>query len=446
MARSLMVVLLAATCFVAASCGGSDGGGDDGPATISFLIFGDPPELKAYRDIIAAYRKVDPDTTVKLIEASDRDDLIARLSTSIAGGSPPDLFLLNYRYYGQFAAKGAREPLEERFAESEAFEEDDFFPEPLASFRWDGTLMCLPQNVSSLVVYYNRDLFKRFGVPEPRPNWTWLDFVRTASALTRDENGMPIQGQDPDLPTTTGPVVRPAVYGAGIETILIRLAPFAWSNGGDIVDDPERPTRLTLSDPNTLAALREFSALRIPYGVIPTDNEVESEDDETRFVNGRLAMLFDSRRAVPSLRAAAKFDWDVATLPRFKRPASILHSDGYCMTKASKQKDAAWRFVEFALGPEGQEIVARTGRTVPSIRAVAESRAFLDPRQKPRSSKVWLDAIEHVRPVPTISTWPEVEDVVDGLIENGVYLGQPIDQVAAKADEQTRELFERAER
>ncbi len=59
---------------------------------------------------------------------------------------------------------------------------------------------------------------------------------------------------------------------------------------------------------------------------------------------------------------------------------------------------------------------------------------------------MWLDAIEHVRPVPTISTWPEIEDVVDGLLENGVYLGQPPEQVAAKADEQTKELFDRAER
>ena len=32
----------------------------------------------------------------------------------------------------------------------------------------DGDLVCLPQNVSSLVVYYNRDLFEAAGVPLPR--------------------------------------------------------------------------------------------------------------------------------------------------------------------------------------------------------------------------------------------------------------------------------------
>ena len=39
---------------------------------------------------------------------------------------------------------------------------------------------------------------------------------------------------------------------------------------------------------------------------------------------------------------------------------------------------AAWRFVEFALGPEGAPVIAKTGRTVPSLKSVAESDAFLD--------------------------------------------------------------------
>ena len=50
------------------------------------------------------------------------------------------------------------------------------------------------------------------------------------------------------------------------------------------------------------------------HGVVPPDVEVEAEDDETRFLNGRMGMLLESRRLVPALREAAKFDWDVAAL------------------------------------------------------------------------------------------------------------------------------------
>ena len=96
---------------------------------------------------------------VNLVEASDRDDLLARLSTSFAGGDPPDLFLLNYRFYGQFAARGVLEPIEQRVDDSEVFQQEDFYDIALDAFRFGGTLTCLPQNISSLVVYYNRDLF-----------------------------------------------------------------------------------------------------------------------------------------------------------------------------------------------------------------------------------------------------------------------------------------------
>src|SRR5687768_10996289 len=147
-------MLFAALAVALASCGGSGGAGS-GSGSISFLVFGDPPEINAYRTLIRAFERDVQDVDVQLIEASDRDDLIARLSTSLAGGSPPDLFLMNYRFYGQFAARGVLEPLEPYVARSDGFELHDFYPQAVDAFRWDGRVMCLPQNISSLVVYYN---------------------------------------------------------------------------------------------------------------------------------------------------------------------------------------------------------------------------------------------------------------------------------------------------
>jgi multiple sugar transport system substrate-binding protein len=48
--------------------------------------------------------------------------------------------------------------------------------------------------------------------------------------------------------------------------------------------------------------------------------------------------------------------------------------------------------------------------------------------------------------VPTISTWPEIEDASAGILENGMYLGQPIDKVLRELDRTTRPLFARGER
>jgi multiple sugar transport system substrate-binding protein len=434
-------LLSALLCALAVACGGSDGGSS---GSVRFLVFGDPAEINAYRTLIDAFAEEEPDIDVQLVEASDREDLIARLSSSIAGGAPPDLFLMNYRFYGQYASRDVLEPLGPYVNDSSKFEEDDFYPQALDAFRWKDELMCLPQNISSLVLYFNRDLFKRFKVPPPRDGMLWNELVIKAQQLTRDKNGQQVKGADPDMPQAG--TAQPAVYGLGVEPVIIRLAPFVWSNGGEIVDDDENPTRFTLDTPQAQEAVSQLFGLRTNFGVVPNDEEVEAEDDESRFANGRLAMFLDSRRAVPMFREAAKFDWDVVSLPFYDKPASILHSDAYCMTKGAKAKDAAWRFVEYAVGPEGAPVIAKTGRTVPSLKEVAQSDAFLDPSQKPANSRVFLDAIPTIQHVPTISTWPEIEDVTDGLLENGMYLGQPADAVVAEIDRKTRPLFARAER
>ena len=425
--------LLAIGLLVAAlaACGGDGGGsgGEDVSGEVSFLVFGEPEELKAFRGVVDGFREIEPDVSVKLIEANDREDLLARLSTSFAGGTPPDLFLLNYRFYGQFAAREVLEPIEGRLQGSDAFDEDDFYPQAMDAFRFDGELVCLPQNISSLVVYYNRALFRQANVPEPKAGWTWNDMVERAIKLTRDTNG------DGDIDQ----------HGLGVEPSIIRIAPFVWSNGGEVVDDEEAPTRFTLDTPEATEAMDAFFALRREHLAIPSEQEVEAEDDETRFQNGREAMLLSSRRSTPAFRTITAFDWDVAPLPRHGEQAGILHSDAYCMTKASENKDAAWAFMEFALGPEGQRITARSGRTVPSLKAVAQSNDFLDPSLKPANSEVFLDTIPAIRRVPTISTWPEIEDASGPILEQGLYRGLPAEEVAKQLVEKTAPIFERGE-
>ena len=435
LAALLLCAVLAGTGAACSRDGGADGGGP-----VRLLVFGAPEELEAYRTLVRAYTEGNPDRQVQLVEASDRKDLLARLSTSIAGGAPPDLFLMNYRFYGQFAVKDAIEPLDDRIAASSLIEPGDYYPVAMDAFRWRGRQLCLPQNVSSLAVYYNRTLFEKYGVPLPKAGWTWNELLTTATAMTRDAAGGVIRGTESE-----GAAQRPAVHGLGIEPSIIRLAPFVWSNDGEIVDDPARPTRLTLDTPAAKEVLKNLIDLRLAYGVVPTDEEVESEDDESRFANGRLAMLLSSRRSTTTFRSITGFEWDVASLPVYRRPVGILHSDAYCMTRGGGNKQAAWNFLEYAVSAEGQKIIAATGRTVPSHIEVSTSEAFLGPAQPPRSAKVFLDAIPAVRALPAVSTWPEIEDVTGGILENALYRGDRLDDVIRELDEQTRPLFARGE-
>ena len=369
------------------------------------MVSGDPEELAAYRAVVDGYEAAGGGP-VKLLEIEDRDTLINRLSTSIAGGTPPDLFLMNYRYYGQFREAGALASMQERLDASEELDTGEFFPTAMEAFQDDGTQTCLPQNASSLVLYYNADLFDAAGVDPPPDDWTWDEMVAAARDLTVDVDG-------------DGAI---DVYGLGVEPEIIRVAPFVWSNGGDVVDDEAAPTRLAMGTVKAAVPLQAFLDLRQTHGVVPTDEEAESEDLETRFLRGGLAMMMESRKVVPTFRTIEDFDWDVAALPRFgDEPVSILHSDAYCMTASAAHPDDAWRFLEYALGPQGQAIAASTGRTVPSLMEVASSESFLTPGAEPSNSQVFLDQLSSVRSVPHMARWPEVEDAINALLEEAFY-------------------------
>jgi len=392
---------------------------------LSFMVFGDPAELAAYQGLVDAFHAKHPEIKVELIHIPGQADYRNRLAADLAAGAPADVVLMNYRRYAAFANVGALEPLGPYLEKSALIKEADFYPEAVEPFKWNGELMCIPQNISSLVVYYNKDMFDAAGVAYPAEGWTWDDFLAAAQALTKDIDGDGATDQ----------------FGVGLEASLIRLAPFIWQAGGEIVDDPVNPTTLMLDTNEAYEAAEFFTSLQLVHHVVPNAEEEESEDSESRFVNGRTAMFFNSRRGVPTYREAAAFDWDVAALPQNKEQAGILHADAYCLPSVSKNKEAAWVFIEFANSVEGQTIVAASGRTVPSLIAVANSPAFLNPNAKPANSRVFLDTIPFIHALPVIPYWVEVEDTASSEIGLAFYGNADIYEAMIRAVTRTREYF-----
>ncbi len=383
------------------------------PVIVRFMVAGSPPEQAAFQSVVDGFQASQPQVNgtpvqVEVIAVPSIGDFMTRLTADIAAGAPPDVFVLNYRRMAQFYNKGALEPLGPHLQASQQLKEADYYPVALDAFRdSQQTLVCLPQNVSSQVVYYNKDLFDKVGVSYPPGQWAWEDFRQTAIKLTAGD-------KDGDT--------WPDKYGLGLEPALIRMAPFIWQNGGELVDNPAQPTQLTISTPAAREALDFVLSLGREDGVVPNYSAEAVASHEDRFLAGNIAMYVDSRVLVPTLRESAKFNWDVAPLPQGKVAANVLHSDGYCMAAAAKNKEAAWSFIEYALGPQGEERASRLGRTVPSLQSVAESNAFLDPTQPPANAQVWLDNMAILHILPKLENWPAIERTAATELELA-YLG-----------------------
>jgi multiple sugar transport system substrate-binding protein len=396
-------------------------------ARLTLLISGDPTDETAYQQLIDAFVAEHSAISVDLINIPSGGDFRKRLAADFAAGTPPDLFLINYRNLGRFLASGAVEPLTTYLAGSTLIKTSDYYPQALAAFQWHGEQACMPQNISSSVIYYNKDLFDAAGVAYPADDWTWADFVTAAGALTQDGDHDGVID----------------IYGFGTEATIVRMAPFVWMNGGDIVADSAatNPARLALDSPASKEALAWFIALQNEHHVTPDAVAEEAESSLSRFVNGRMAMFIDSRRAVPEFRLIEAFDWDVAALPVGKTRAGILHSDAFCIAAASKQKEAAWAFLEFANSTAGQTLLAATGRTVPSRIAVAESPIFLDPQARPANSQAWLDAIPGIRNLPIMPAWSDIEGIVNTELQNAYYGTATLDEALQTANTRSAEFF-----
>jgi multiple sugar transport system substrate-binding protein len=323
------------------------------------------------------------------------------------------VFLLNYRYLGGFADKGVIDPAGPRLDGSKALAREEFYPLPLQAFEYDGRLQCIPQNASSLAVYYNADAFAEAGVEPPKGSWTYEEFTAAAKRLTTKDR-----------------------HGVGIDLSTIRAAPWVWAAGGELVDDPVKPTRFLFDTPEGRRGLKNVIALR-ENGWSPSADEADAKGLDERFLDGSLAMFLSSRRDVPVLRTITDFKWDVAPFPTDAEAASVLHSDGFCIAKGEKA-DAAWLWVEYALGKEGQEVLAASGRSVPSLKAVAESPAFLDPSASPANSQVFVDALSQMHQLPVTANWSEVESLTDDVLEELYYgrieLDEGLDRLAKETD------------
>jgi multiple sugar transport system substrate-binding protein len=193
----------------------------------------------------------------------------------------------------------------------------------------DGRLYSIPTSANNGVLYYRTDLFKKAGLDEPT---TWDKFYEAADKLTdagKNEFGYTIRGGAGSIAQALD-----AMYGqSGITSF--------WN--GD---------KTTVNDPKNVAALEKYAALF--KKVTPA---ADLNNDFTKMVaqwdSGTIGMLNHNLGSYQDHVKALGVDKfrgiPQPTGPDGKRVQVSNPVDGIGLFKTSKNKDAAWKFIEFAL-------------------------------------------------------------------------------------------------
>lgn len=343
--------------------------------TIQFSSWGSESELKILKPILLEFEQKNPDIKVDFLHIPQ--NYFQKLHLLFASNTSPDVLFINNQYLPIYANAGVLEDLTDY---GEYFNKNDFYQKSLTSLSWNDKLYAIPRDISNLVIFYNKDIFRKYNVPYPKSDWNYDDFVKTAKQLTH----------------------KPKIYGISFEEEPLFYLPYLMSFG--LEDVP------VFEDDKTQVGLNKYADLRKKYQIAPLKEEIASATMAQMFLQGKLAMHLSGRWLVPKYREEAKFDWDIIECPKGTSGSIVpMDSSGWAISKSSKHKKEAARLIQFLASKECSNKFTQGGLIVPARIDVATSEVFLDGK-KPRNANVFLKIIETSKPTPLRVNYREILD------------------------------------
>jgi sn-glycerol 3-phosphate transport system substrate-binding protein len=297
-------------------------------------------------------------------KGSAEDTMIAALAAARSPGGPHLVQATDIGTAQMMAAKSAVRPVWQVFAEGgEPLDARAFLP-AVASYFSDnaGKLVALPFNVSTPILFYNKDAFRKAKLDPESPPKTWYEMPKAMGALAE-------AGYD-------------CVYTTVWPSWVLIENMSTWHNQ----DFATRDNGLAGLDAklifNTHLMVRHVSMLsswaRAGYFTY-SGRRIEGE---RRFAQGECAMVTAASSSYAQLRGEAKFDFGAAQLPYYDdikgAPHHSMVSGGGLWAMAGKttaETRGTARFLAWLTRPEVQaEWHQRTGY-VPVTRAAYERTA-----------------------------------------------------------------------
>lgn len=289
------------------------------------------------QEVVDQFNETHEDIQVSLNLSPQYDE---RLQTSLAGGSPPDVFYIDSLRLPDLVAAGALEPYEPY-----ALEPDDFYPSLRDAFTLDGTFWCPPKDFSTLALIYNPALFEEAGVELPTADWTWEDLEAAAKAIS--EHG--------------------SAHGLVLSPDFARFIAFLYQGGGSVAN--EDFTEVTINSEEALNALNLYVNLVLD-GAAATPADLDSGWAGEAFGKGLAAMAIEGNWIVPFLQDTfPDLEWDVIELPEGPAGHATMAFTvcyGVPASISDERKEAAFELVNYLTGPEGMTAWTDLGLAMPT--------------------------------------------------------------------------------
>jgi multiple sugar transport system substrate-binding protein len=336
-------------------------------ATISYWTWADnPAHQKMVLDAVEAFNKSQGFITVQVDATMAVMDVVRKVAAAFAAGSAPDVAGTVQTNVQNWYDTGILSPVDSYFNQWEA--KDDYFPSVVDAMHSvpGQPVLYMPNAILPYVLYYRADWFSAAGL---KPPTTYGEFIAAAKAMTTtDRAGYAMRGQT----YYATQVIEPIWGSAGVK--------FADVTSGKV--DFDSPAATSVTEKWVGMLTKDHSA----QSTAVTDNYPQIF---ALMEKGLAAMWIYGTHAHPQLLAALGDRIQVVPTPRAgDEDVMLANPEGAFIVSSSKEKDAAWEFLQFMGSGDADRVLTAKRGLLPVRKSIAAEPAY----QTNRFFKVAIDA------------------------------------------------------
>jgi multiple sugar transport system substrate-binding protein len=395
-AVSLALVLVLVTAACGANSDSESGGGDGEQVTIVYARGKD--DTGSTQELVKAFEKKHPNIKVKFKEmptdtGTSHDQYVTMLS---AQSSEIDVMDVDVIWPAEFAQAGYLQDLD-RFIQRDNIDMSQYIPGAVEAGNYNGKQWAMPKFIDAGLLYYRKDIVKE-------PPKTWDELIEVAKKQ-KGKKG-----------TKSGFVMQAAQY----EGLVCNFIEFAGAYGGRILDDKGN---VVINSPGTVKGLEKMIEV-VKSGAVPGNIlAIKEPETHTMYKEGESVLarnwpyMFSILQNPDESKVVDQVG--VAPLPKGDK-ASTAALGGWMMgiNKYSKNKEAAWEFVKFVTGPEGQKISA----------LYSHSPTYLPTYDDPEVQKAnplyadenFVKGVSAAIPRPVSPEYPKISEIIQVEVSNAL--------------------------
>lgn len=293
------------------------------------------PLTEVVDGLISDFEAEHPDIDVDAVYAGNYDDTRVRALSALETDNPPELSVMFSIDLFELVDRDIIVPFDQ-LVEGEQSDEwlDSFYPALMENGRLNGKTYGIPFQRSTIVMYWNKDLFRKAGLDPNQPPETWAEMARMGSKVREATDG---ESWGVMVPSTGYPYWM--------------FQAFAYQNGHRLMSSDG--TETYFDEPASVEALEYWTNLSDKHDAMPSGT-IQWGTLRQNFLEGETAMMWHSTGNLTAVRESADFDFGVAMLPkREQRGSPTGGGNFYVFKQASEaQRQAAVELVEWMTAPK----------------------------------------------------------------------------------------------